>query len=122
MKVRILGPVQAADDPWRPVLGEPKPHALLAVLLLHASPEVPTDRLIDELWVEAKDHAEQWSKPHLLGARSRAPPDQGAARTRPPTEPSVEAGVIQRSHPASARSTMGALQCSITPHLSRRSR
>jgi DNA-binding SARP family transcriptional activator len=81
MTFRILGPVQVEDGPRRLVLGGPKPRALAAVLLIHASPVVSTDRLIDELWVAAKDRAEQSSKVYLLGARSRAPPDQGAART-----------------------------------------
>jgi hypothetical protein len=83
MEVGLLGPVAVGDGPRRLVLGGPKPRALVAVLLLHANRLVSTDRLIDELWVEAKDRVEPWSKPHLLGARSRAPPDQGAASSRP---------------------------------------
>jgi DNA-binding SARP family transcriptional activator len=53
MEFRILGPVEVWDGAQRLDLGGPKPHALLAVLLVHANQVVSTDHLIDELWGEA---------------------------------------------------------------------
>jgi hypothetical protein len=73
---KLLGPVEVGAGPRRLVLGEPKPRALPTVLLLHANRVVSTDRRTDELWAVAKDRADQWSKPQLPDAQSRAPPDQ----------------------------------------------
>jgi hypothetical protein len=53
MEFRILGPVEVWDGAQRLDLGGPKPHALLAVLVVHANQVVSTDRLIDEVWGEA---------------------------------------------------------------------
>jgi DNA-binding SARP family transcriptional activator/ABC-type glycerol-3-phosphate transport system substrate-binding protein len=54
MKFRILGALEVRDEGDRRIpLGAGKQRALLALLLLHASEVVPTDRLIDELWPES---------------------------------------------------------------------
>lgn len=81
MESPILGPVEVGDGPRRLALGEPKPHALPAVLAVPANRVVATDRQPDEQWAAAKHRAEQRSKPQLPGIRSRAPPDPGAARS-----------------------------------------
>jgi DNA-binding SARP family transcriptional activator len=53
MEFRILGPVEVWDGAQRLDLGGSKPHALLAVMLLHANQVVSTEHLIDQLWGEA---------------------------------------------------------------------
>jgi DNA-binding SARP family transcriptional activator/tetratricopeptide (TPR) repeat protein len=53
MEFRILGPVEVWDGAQRLDLGGPKPHALLAVLVVNANRVVSTDQLVDELWGEA---------------------------------------------------------------------
>src|SRR4051812_11284522 len=52
MNVRVLGPLEASVD-GRPVaLGAGKPRAVLAILALHVSEPISTERLIDALWGE----------------------------------------------------------------------
>ncbi|WP_051471374.1 BTAD domain-containing putative transcriptional regulator [Patulibacter minatonensis] len=58
MHYRLLGPLTAfrpddAGDPAPVELGPPKQRAVLALLLLHRTRVVPTDRLIDALWGDA---------------------------------------------------------------------
>jgi DNA-binding SARP family transcriptional activator len=53
MRFGILGPFVVADDQGREVaLGGRKQRAVLAILVLHASESVSSERLIDELWGE----------------------------------------------------------------------
>jgi DNA-binding SARP family transcriptional activator/ABC-type branched-subunit amino acid transport system substrate-binding protein len=52
VEFRILGPLEVVDGDRRLALGGPKQRAVLAILLLHRSEVVSTDRLIDELWGE----------------------------------------------------------------------
>jgi hypothetical protein len=75
MECPISGPVEVGDRPRRLALGELKPHALPAVLPVHANRVAPTHRQPDEQWTAAKNGAEQRPKPQLPGIRSRAPPD-----------------------------------------------
>ncbi len=50
MEFQILGPLEALAEGRRVSLHAAKPRALLAILLLHASEPVSSDRLIDDLW------------------------------------------------------------------------
>ncbi|HEV2370725.1 MAG TPA: BTAD domain-containing putative transcriptional regulator [Streptosporangiaceae bacterium] len=50
---RILGPLEAWDGREWVQIRPPKWRALLAALLLHAGQQVPTDRLISEIWDES---------------------------------------------------------------------
>ena len=52
MDFRILGPLEVLDDGHAVALGGSKRKAVLAALLLRANEVVPSDRLIDELWVD----------------------------------------------------------------------
>ena len=52
MEFRILGPLEVADGGRLLPLGDGKPRALLALLLLNANEAVSSERLIDELWDE----------------------------------------------------------------------
>jgi DNA-binding SARP family transcriptional activator len=50
LEYRILGPLEVAANGRAVPLGGTKQRALLAVLLLHRSAVVPTDRLVEDLW------------------------------------------------------------------------
>ncbi|MHB8682446.1 MAG: BTAD domain-containing putative transcriptional regulator [Acidimicrobiales bacterium] len=51
MEVRLLGPLEVADDQGQSIrLGGPKERALLAFLAVHANTAVSEDRLVDALW------------------------------------------------------------------------
>ena len=50
MDFRVLGPLEAVADGRVVALDAAKPRALLAILLLHASEPVASDRLIEDLW------------------------------------------------------------------------
>ena len=53
MDYRILGRLEVYDDGRDVALGDEKPRALLAILLLHRNEVVSADRLMDELWGES---------------------------------------------------------------------
>jgi DNA-binding SARP family transcriptional activator len=50
VEYRILGPLEVAANGRAVPLGGTKQRSLLAVLLLHRSAVVPTDRLVEDLW------------------------------------------------------------------------
>ena len=50
MDFRVLGPLEAVDEGGVVELKAAKPRALLAILLLHASEPVRSERLIEDLW------------------------------------------------------------------------
>ena len=52
MEFRILGPFEAVENGRSLALGSSQQRAVLAVLLLHRSEVLSTDRLVDELWGE----------------------------------------------------------------------
>ena len=79
MECPISRPAGVGDGPQRLALGEPKPHALPAALPAHTNRLVSTEPQPDEQMAAARNGAEQRSEPPLLGIRSRAPPDPGAA-------------------------------------------
>lgn len=54
MDFKILGPLEAHDRGRQLALGGPKQRAVLALLLLHANEVVSSDRLIPEVWGEAR--------------------------------------------------------------------
>jgi predicted ATPase/DNA-binding SARP family transcriptional activator len=57
IEFQILGPLAASEDGRPLTLGGRKQRALLTVLLLHANELVPADRLVDEIWHDAKPEA-----------------------------------------------------------------
>src|SRR5215213_5869564 len=57
MDFSILGPLEVREGGRVLPLGGAKQRALLAMLLVHANELVPSDRLIDELWGEARPEA-----------------------------------------------------------------
>jgi len=54
IEFRILGPLQISADGRLLPLGSPKQGALLGLLLVHAGETISRDRLIEELWGEAR--------------------------------------------------------------------
>lgn len=54
MKFRILGPLEVVGEAGPVTLPRGRGRALLAILVLHAGEVVSTDRLIDQLWGEAR--------------------------------------------------------------------
>jgi DNA-binding SARP family transcriptional activator len=48
-----LGPLEVANEDGELSLGGGKQRGVLVLLLLHANEQVPTDKLIDQLWVDA---------------------------------------------------------------------
>jgi DNA-binding SARP family transcriptional activator len=81
MEFRILGPLEVRLD-GRPLpLGGPRQRALLAILLLHANEVVASDRLIEDLWGEARpDTAASALRVHMAQLRRALAADNGDAR------------------------------------------
>ncbi|MEN8235664.1 MAG: extracellular solute-binding protein, partial [Actinomycetota bacterium] len=50
MDLRVLGPIEVADDNTMVPIGGPRQRLVLAFLILHANETVSTDRLVDGVW------------------------------------------------------------------------
>ena len=55
MDFRILGPLEVFSEGRDVAPGRAKTRALLALLLVNANTRVPTERIVDSLWGDAKD-------------------------------------------------------------------
>lgn len=53
MQIRVLGPIEAEHDGRQLGLGGPRQRLVLAVLSVHANETVSTDRIVEDVWLDA---------------------------------------------------------------------
>jgi DNA-binding SARP family transcriptional activator len=81
LEFRLLGPLEVRNDGVPVPLGGQKQRALLALLLLHVSRVVASERLIQELWGEQPPRTAPTALQNLVGQlRKLLPPDVLATR------------------------------------------
>jgi DNA-binding SARP family transcriptional activator len=76
MEYRLLGPLEVRRDGEPIEIGQYKLRALLTLLLIHADQVVSTDRLIDEIWGEARGDRQNSLWVSVSGLRSALDPDR----------------------------------------------
>ena len=54
MEIRVLGPLEIVEDGRAIAIASQRQRALLALLLVHAGRTVPTERILDALWGDAR--------------------------------------------------------------------
>ena len=83
MEFRLLGPLEIRNGESELALSGAKQRALLALLLLHANEVVSRDRLIDELWGEAREPISGHRLETQISRLRKALELDGALVTRP---------------------------------------
>lgn len=83
LEFRILGPLEAWEEGRLLPLGGPKQRSLLALLLLHANEVVSSDRLLDEVWHDARpDGAARSLQVYVSSLRKALGDSASALQTR----------------------------------------